>query len=332
MRRIAWGFLWIGRGSGLYRFDGYTFKEYKRNPKDSLTLFKESTYTMTVDPAGNLWVSYIDALQRYDRNIDGFITFKMPAGNNIRSVFFETAESMWIGTMGTGLFHYDLTTGSVKKYVNPHTDSQLQQERNYIYDITFQKPFIVMGTQDGIWKFHPEFETFSRPQWKKKSNFPLDLETTYVNRIINKGDHYWISTGEGMMKVDTSYAIIAQSPIGNGNAVIDAQGKLWVPTAGGLLCFDPQTNGITNYTHEKGNSSSLPSNRLVGIFIDKNQNIWLGLEDGGFCQIKRSSVSIQNYLNDYSLHDAILLEGKKKDYSWCPHLMMDYWIVLSKAH
>ena len=85
------GFLWIGRGSGLYRFDGYTFKEYKRNPKDSLTLFKESTYTMTVDPAGNLWVSYIDALQRYDRNIDGFITFKMPAGNNIRSVFFETA-------------------------------------------------------------------------------------------------------------------------------------------------------------------------------------------------------------------------------------------------
>jgi len=306
------GFLWIGRGSGLYRFDGYTFKEYKRNPKDSLTLFKESTYTMTVDPAGNLWVSYIDALQRYDRNIDGFITFKMPAGNNIRSVFFETAESMWIGTMGTGLFHYDLTTGSVKKYVNPHTDSQLQQERNYIYDITFQKPFIVMGTQDGIWKFHPEFETFSRPQWKKKSNFPLDLETTYVNRIINKGDHYWISTGEGMMKVDTSYAIIAQSPIGNGNAVIDAQGKLWVPTAGGLLCFDPQTNGITNYTHEKGNSSSLPSNRLVGIFIDKNQNIWLGLEDGGFCQIKRSSVSIQNYLNDYSLHDAILLEGKKE--------------------
>src|SRR5262245_39152171 len=32
------GFLWVGTGNGLYRFDGYTFKAFKRNAADTTSL------------------------------------------------------------------------------------------------------------------------------------------------------------------------------------------------------------------------------------------------------------------------------------------------------
>ena len=35
------GFLWNGTGGGLCRFDGYNFKVYKRDPKDSLSILNE---------------------------------------------------------------------------------------------------------------------------------------------------------------------------------------------------------------------------------------------------------------------------------------------------
>jgi len=309
------GFLWIGTGGGLYRFDGYTFKLYKREPNDSSTLLREGIGMMKIDPAGKLWLVYDEWLQSYDRNRDGFVTYRLlPTGNNIRSLFFESAESMWIGTYGTGLFHYNLKTGALKKYVNQPEGLLLLKERNYIYDITMQPPFVVMGTQDGIWKFHPASESFSRPNWKRKEDFSFDLETMLVNKIINKHDHYWISTpGKGMMKVDTSFAVLSRSPIGNEGTVVDIQGKVWVPTQGqGLKCYNPQTETTTIYKHEPDNPASLPSDLLWESFIDKDQNIWLGVWNGGICQIKRPSISIRNYLAGHALHHPMLLEGKNE--------------------
>ena len=78
------GFLWIGTGGGLYRFDGYTFKLYKREPNDSSTLLREGIGMMKIDPAGKLWLVYDEWLQSYDRNRDGFVTYRLlPTGNNI---------------------------------------------------------------------------------------------------------------------------------------------------------------------------------------------------------------------------------------------------------
>ena len=65
------GYLWIKAGNALYRFDGYEFKEYRNNAKDSLMLPESGGY-MAIDPSGNLMI-HTDVLRFFDRELDGFI-------------------------------------------------------------------------------------------------------------------------------------------------------------------------------------------------------------------------------------------------------------------
>jgi len=309
------GFLWIGTGGGLHRFDGYSFKLYRRNPKDSLTLFKETADMLKVDPAGKLWVVYEELLQCYDAKLDGFLTYRpLPEGFFIRSLFFDSNESMWIGTRGGGLFFYNFKTGVVKNYRNHHNEATDHFDGNYVYDITFQKPFVLLATADGLWRFHPKTETFSRPRWNERDSvFFNNPKGHWITRIIKMRDHFWVTSTHGMIKLDTSFAVLSKGGIGSQGAVVDAQGKVWIPTQGnGLMCYDSKTASTTFYKHDPGDPTSLPSDLLWSAFLDKDQNIWLGVWNGGICKIKRPSLSIHNYLRGYSLNHPIFLEGKNK--------------------
>jgi len=51
------GFVWIGTEDGLYRFDGYRFKEFKHNPLDSNSLCGFHVTDMLLDKKGRIWIS-----------------------------------------------------------------------------------------------------------------------------------------------------------------------------------------------------------------------------------------------------------------------------------
>ena len=50
------GFIWIGTDNGLDRFDGYSFKNYRSIPGDSLNLLSDHISCLLFDSEGNLWV------------------------------------------------------------------------------------------------------------------------------------------------------------------------------------------------------------------------------------------------------------------------------------
>ena len=92
------GFLWILHDNGLSRYDGYNFKIYQRDPKDSLGPGPPLDGFLELDHHGNLWVVSNQwilpnnpiILTRYDRRRDAFIKyFPDMKGVLVRSIAFD---------------------------------------------------------------------------------------------------------------------------------------------------------------------------------------------------------------------------------------------------
>ena len=70
------GFIWIGTGEGLNRFDGRSFKVYRSNPKSNTSLKSNIITCLLCNSDGQLWIgTYGGGLSRYDKEKDNFITY-----------------------------------------------------------------------------------------------------------------------------------------------------------------------------------------------------------------------------------------------------------------
>lgn len=65
------GFIWLGTGDGLNRYDGYNFKKYWFDPMDTTTLSDNWITALIEDHHGRIWVGTHDnGINLFDRVTD----------------------------------------------------------------------------------------------------------------------------------------------------------------------------------------------------------------------------------------------------------------------
>ncbi len=274
------GFVWIGTTNGLYRFDGYELKEYK----SANVLGGKDVMALLIDSKDRMWVGLTDGgLSLYDRNSDSFQVFEssteqenLLTSNDVRSLHEDESGRIWVATNhALNLFREE--TGDFKVYGDLFEDILLKDIKSDQYGD------IWCGTFDGgLYQFSPGSESFKAYLTENPSTYPK------IQSINFDGDQLYIGTrNEGLLIFDTKSKKLStffetNSPYFNSNiraVFFDVNTeKLFLGTDGdGLLVFQ-RVDGkwIEQPLFKKPAVSKLLSNSIYAVFIDRDENLWMG--------------------------------------------------------
>ncbi len=225
------GFLWLASDGGLVKYDGYKTMAYYHEPSNPNSLANE-------------WVESIYG------GMDSFIL---------------------LGTYGSGLDRFDLSTGNFTHYRYNAKDPTTLSNDTVTAIIKDKQGFFWIGTHNGLNRFDPKSGKFTRYK-----NNPDDRNSLSDNQVrVLYEDHsatIWIGT---------------KSPwVHDGGARI-----------GGLNRFVPQTGKFIRYMHSS-DTQSLVDNEITAIFEDSKGTFWVGTAGDGLHTMNRDKGTFKRHPYD----------------------------------
>ncbi|MBC7913897.1 MAG: response regulator [Pyrinomonadaceae bacterium] len=309
------GFIWVGTRDGLNKYDGYKFKVYKHDPKDSSSIGGNSIINITENSEGNLLLSSQNGgliiLDTKKNKFKSFVTNSKKA-NSISSIQVLTTiedkdHNLWIGTI-RGLDFYNTKTNKFTHYNPKQKDNKGLKDS--IINVIYQdkKHRIWVGTlRGGLSLFNPKTKSFTSYQHDPRD--PTSISDNNITSILedSKG-RLWIGTkGNGLNLFDGDknkfrrFTKDYNTPNSlSHNTVVklaeDSDNNLWIGTENGGLCiFNADKNQFTSLLYDEIDQNSLSSNSICSIFKDRVGNMWLGTYDRGLSLFKKQGKLFNHY-------------------------------------
>lgn len=75
-------------------------------------------------------------------------------------------------------------------------------------------------------------------------------------------------------------------------SITECDGHIWIGTDGyGIFILNPENEEMVSLEHVPGNRNSLPTNSILCLYKDFNNNIWAGSVWGGLINIKETGMT-----------------------------------------
>jgi signal transduction histidine kinase len=272
------GFMWLGTGDGLARFDGQRFVVYKHDPLDSNSLSHNSIWSLAERDEHHFWVGTRSGLDLLDLRTGCFehiatgvlvqngcwrplrlantqATFYSPMCTALLTLSAQGGQSTALRHSSTHVMHCDARTGTITQVLGRDT--------------------LLTRTVDGMETIfllpHPEQETITDL---------IALGDRWL--VLSTGGAWTWSKGEGRGELPpTTAAWLKRSP-GAKVGRIDARGDLWLGLSGtGVLVLDSALKVVRMYPLLS--ESERPLN-ITTITFDHHGNTWVGSDGKGvFC-------------------------------------------------
>ena len=278
-------------------------------------LSQSAVFTITQDRQGFLWFGTQDGLNRYDGY--RFIVFEHEAqqpgtlsANWISTLEADQDGSLWAGTYGSGLNHFDPTTGTFTLFRHePDTPNSLSND--FVSDLLQGRDgSLWIGTYGGLNRLDPTTGQFTHYRYD-----PGDPNSLSNNRalVLAEDDEgfLWVGTDEGgLNRLDpatgqfTHYRYNPRDPNSlSGNVVlslyVDRTGVLWAGTAeNGLNKLVLNSDTFTHFRHDPDAPNSLSNNRVLSITEDAEGVHWVGTEGGGLNQLDADTGRFTRFMHD----------------------------------
>ncbi len=296
------GFMWFGTGSGLNRFDGYTFKVYLNNPLDTLSISDNGVSALYEDSDGYIWVGttggYINC---FDRRTDTFKRFKLElmsqsiesvqdnyyeypllysrsSDESITTISEDKYGNIWIGTWGRGIYLLNKDDGSVQNFCNIKMDPN---------SLSFDRVTkIISDDQDNIW-----IATFGGGLNK----------AIFSSNSKNSGQsisflHYQSNSTNKLSLSDNKITAL----------FFDKNGSLWIGTySGSLIKLENLSKDNSFETSKFITIKSLANyranqntNSIMAVTEDDSGFLWIGTFGDGLYRLNVQSNSLISFMHN----------------------------------
>ena len=302
------GFLWIGTGDGLNRYDGKDFVSIRNTPFQSEHDLKgfSINYHMIADNQNNLWFSTEKNLVKYHQPSKIFteiIPFNdsMHTQGNKAICFVDTAASViWFITPGECLYSYDYGIKKFKKFKFP-----VSPEGNKIFlhsnSVAGKNGNIWIASSEGLYCFNRKTETWK--QVLKEKNFQNICSDTFGNLWLLKDDTLLCFDADKKTSVFfKNHSSFSKAYI---SITADNKGKVWCGTLDGKLYYASAQNKEIAFAGDINKiSGSQNILELRCLYIDASDLMWIGTEGGGVIKLDLNSGNFHNYPS-YENHSPI---------------------------
>lgn len=306
------GFIWLGTGAGICRFDGLKFSI----PSSNDTISETYTGVSFVDKSGNIWFGNDDGSICNYSNRKLKCVYKNTESPSIINSITENGDGAIIAaTQNSGI--YVINNGKVKVITNG-TEGILYYSLYYLNNDIY-----LAGTSDGLWTMEINTESsFAKMVSKVK-----DIPTTKVQCIIKSGKgNFWIGTEDAgfyllSMKQENVYSALnigKEYNLQGANVqwvLEDNQKNLWICTFGnGVFKLKQkgayQYDGTINYNQENG----LGDNYIKNAYQDTEGNIWFGTYSNGLTGIIDEAFVFYNFKNEGFGNDIVSIASDNESF------------------
>ena len=280
------GFMWMGTGSGLYRYDGYTIKSYASD--QGYNISDDYITAIIQDKDRMIWVGTNGGgLNRFDPSTETFATFRHNpedplsiAGERIRKLA-EGEGVIWVAfDNGLGLSKLDKKTGKSVNY-DPFQSIKVpgvKAIRGMVLD-EYNANTLWLGTTSGLIRFDIENESFQvidHPLSKSNHHGLFALEQIDENRLIcgffSAGIDIYHMKEEEWSNVYTIYS----KKLRIFDLARKSETEFWVSARKrGLAIYNIDRNEF-NYVHSDLDNPSTPFPGFTYSVYSDNDRVWVG--------------------------------------------------------
>jgi len=276
------GFIWIGTGNGLNRYDGYEFVVYRHDPTDSTSLTDSDIRGLAEDEFGNLWVGTGAGLNRLNRGEGTFTRFQHdPAddlslsNNDVTKMLIDHESVLWVGTK----------TGGLNRFINANeTFERFQYDSEDLRHSIAEGPVaaIYEDPDNGLWVATRAHDFGALDQFNRQTNTFMH---TYGCPNAEHGDCNIVHTGEEHRPVATDINSLLK----------DSTGAFWMATDTGAT--KDHEGWLAPYNSFVDEQKSISNDYVVGILEDQLDTLWFATRGGGLNR-KGPDKQVEWYIGD----------------------------------
>lgn len=307
------GFMWIGTGDGLNRYDGKNFVTFRNNAysKYSLKGFYIN-YKMQEDNRHCLWFSTERNLVQFDQVSQRFTDIIPSSGSfqfqgNKSVVEIDTLQNtIWFIQSALGLFSYNYIEKIFHRYDFP-SDRFGKTYFNSSYGIGDKNGKIWVTSFDGLFCFDKE-----KKSWKQF------LKGRRIEEgCINDEKIIWLINKDSVFSFDPKKEILTHyqnhfSKTGSYISITsDNQGRVWIGTLNGNLFYGQKNKKQIDFAaniNRMTNSANILEMRCL--YFDPSNLLWVGTEGGGTIKLDLNQKNFDCFpSNDFLPLNSLYIKG-----------------------
>ena len=330
--RDSRGYVWLGTGYGLNRYDGYRIRTYFSYDKDTTSLRNNRVDEIQEGHGGRLWLKqgmnytvYDPVTEKVDRTPARWLSQQGIIGS-IESIHLDSKKSYWVKTYEDGFYYYDPTTKNLKHLQFGYKDDEFPKEFGISAYTESKEGMIMVSTYGELLCIDgPKGKVVWRNDHVKRA---LDAYNDYWV-TVDKEDNIWVithSTGTYiyMKKENRWFTSLTELMRARGfenvpddilvwEVCYDAKGLLWVATDHlGVLVLDFDNKEWRQFTNVKGDDTSLPDITIKHLYLDQLGRMWLASYKNG---VAMCSEALSNF-KSLAVGDINTMTEDQQGYYW----------------